>query len=121
MACPYLQETEKGFRCRLTGKKVSVMLRPCLGNYEECPIYSTYHPRMRALFKCLVNSLSFKDYETEDLISRIQSKKMPWEAERCEECACYSERYKICLFDITSHRNGRCPVKRFLEEAQRKE
>jgi len=109
-----LQEDEKGFRCKITGKKVSVMLRPCLGKYETCSIYSTYHPRMKIIYKCLINSLALKDYETEELISKLQSAKMPWEAKSCSECACFSEKYKACLFDLMNHKRCRCPVKELL-------
>ena len=94
------------------------MLRPCLRDYERCPIYRVFHPRLKVLFRCLSHSLPLEGFETERLLEDLKTKKLPWEAKSCEECACYSERYDMCLYDLIKHK-GRCPVKEFLQEAMK--
>jgi len=111
-------KTEDGYYCKLLRRKVSVMLRPCLREYEKCPIFKIFHPKLEVLFKCLSHSLPLEGFETEKLMENFSKKKLPWEANGCDECACFSETYNICLYDLVKHR-GRCPVKERLERIKR--
>ncbi len=90
MVCPYLKKGFMTARCTLTGHVVNLKKMPCLGNYEECPIYKAH----------VFPEKAEKEAEAERIETaetREESVKGIAPGVSCEDCLYYSRITHICI------------------------